>query len=304
MRRQFYHAIALCALLAPACSRPARDTPAPATGSSAATAAVSSTASPSTAASSTADGAAGSTADGLRLGTEIIERVRTAAGGAKLTALRSFEATGSSTMSIVAGTRALSVRALYPGFYRQEEIPSTKGRFAVALGIAEGMGWMIGAQINGDAASKDAAAVQATYNRAASQAMAGFLAGVNAPWLVDSGQFVPIGSGKVDGGDDRNLDIVRLEGPFGRAGRLLIDPVTNLPRRFIEPPQPGTGGEASRNELNFAYTDFRLVDGVMLPHMITRRVGRIETRWSIAAYTLNPKLRPVEFTRRMAARVK
>ena len=294
MRCQFYHAIALCALLAPACGRPAQDDPAPATRSSATT----------TAESTPTDNAPGPTPEGLRRGKEVIERVRAAAGGPQLTALRSLEATGTSEMSVVAGTRTLSVRALYPGFYRQEEIPSTKGRFAVALGIAQGMGWMIGAQISGDGRSNDAAAVQAAYNRAASQAMAGFLAGVNAPWLVDSGQFVPIASGKVDDGDDRDLVIVNLEGPHGRAGRLLIDPATNLPRRFIEPPQPGTGGEASRNELNFAYTDFRRIDGVLLPHTIVRRVGRIETRWSIASYTLNPPLRPVEFTKRVAARVK
>ena len=293
MRCQFYHAIALCALIAPGCGRPASDAPA------------STTANPISAPAAPSSAPATPTADAVKLGREIIERVRAAGGGAKLTALRSFEATGTSTMSAVVGVRNFSVRALYPGLYRQEEIPTSKGGLAVAIGLqAPGVGWMIGAQISGDGRSSDAAALQTAYTRAATQAMAAVLAGVNAPWLVDSGQFTPLASGKVGEGDDRDLFIVSLEGPHGRAGRLLIDPATNLPCRFIEPPLSGTGGEAGRNELNFSYQDFRDVEGVMLPHTIVRHVGRIQTTWSIAKYKINPPLRPTVFTRKYAMRVK
>jgi hypothetical protein len=165
-------------------------------------------------------------------------------------------------------------------------------------------GWMLGARLGGSGLSSDVRAMQDAYNRAGSQAMAGFLAGVNAPWLVDSGKFTPLASGTVESGDDRSLIIVNLEGPLGRAGRLLIDPGTNLPRRFIEPPQPAPGGEAGRNELNFTYSDFRNVEGVQLPHTIIRRVGQVLTTWSITKYELNPKLRPVDFTKRAAAKSK
>lgn len=167
-----------------------------------------------------------------------------------------------------------------------------------------GIGWMLGARIGGGSRENDGKVLQATYNRSASQAMAAFLAGVNAPWLLDSGKFVAVASPVVAIREDRNPIVVTLEGPHGRAGRLLIDPTTHLPIRFIEPPQPGTAGEAGRNELDFSYNDYRLVDGVMLPHTIVRRVGRIQTTWAIAKYTLNPKLRPLEFTRRFAAKVK
>lgn len=295
MRCQFYHAIVLCALIAPACGRQTADTPAP----------------PAKAASAPAPtGAAGAgpatpTSENIRLGKELIERVRAAAGGAKLTSMRSIEATGVSTMSVLAGARALKVRAMFPASYRQEEIPSGKGGFGVAIGMAEdGAGWMLGGRLGGAGRQSDPKIIQAAYDLAASQAMAAFLAGVNAPWLVDSGKFTPMSSGTVESGDDRHLFIVNLEGPLGRAGRLLIDPGTNLPRRFIEPPQKEAGGEAGRNELIFTYADYRDVDGVQLPHTITRHIGRIQTTWVIGKYTINAKIRPIEFTRRFAATVK
>jgi hypothetical protein len=288
MRVQFYHAIALSALLTAACGRPAPDTHVPA--SSAPLPATSSAAAP---------GAATPTSDAIARGKEIIERVRTAAGGAKLTAVRSIDARGTSAMTVV-GTRSLSIRAMFPALYRQEEIPSAPGGLGIAIGLqSNGIGWMLGGRLGG---SNDPKVIQESYNRAGSQAMVGFLAGVSAPWLIDSAQFTPIGAGTVDSGDDRGLDIVTLEGPLGRAGRLLIDPGTHLPRRFIEPPQPGPGGAAGRNELNFTYSDFRSVDGVQLPHTIVRRVGETQTTWVIEKYTLNPKLSSRDFIRQVAAK--
>jgi hypothetical protein len=294
MRRQFYHAIALCALLAAACGRPEPDTPPPA---------------PAAAARAPASGAAAATAtvtsDAVQRGKEIIEKIRAAAGGPKLTAVRSIEATGTSTMSTIRSPRTLSIRAMFPELYRQEEIPSARGGLGFAIGVApDRVGWILGARFTAGSKPGNAQAMQDMYNRAGSQAMAGFLAGVNAPWLVDTGKFTPVASGTVEAGDDRSLFIVNLEGPLGRAGRLLIDPGTSLPRRFIEPPQPGPGGEAGRNELNFTYSDFRALDGVQLPHTIVRRVGNVITTWLIEKYTINPKLKPADFTKRVAAKTK
>lgn len=290
MRVHFYHAIALCALLTPACGRPAPDTHIPASstpGSAPSPAATPASATP--------------TSEAIVHGKEIIERIRNAAGGAKLTALRSIDARGTSTMSAI-GTRTLSIRAMFPALYRQEEIPTKPGGLGIAIGLqGNGTGWMLGGRFGG---SNDPKILQEAYNRAGSQAMVGFLAGVNAPWLVDSGQFTPIGAGKVDSGDDRDLAIVSLEGPLGRAGRLLIDPGTGLPRRFIQPPQPIPGGAAGRNDVNFTYSDFRSVDGVQLPHTIVRRVGNTQTTWLLEKYTLNPKLAARDFSRQVAAKTR
>jgi hypothetical protein len=296
MRCQFYHAIALCVLIAPACAKP--DSTSPAAKPAAAPARGTATA-PVTSAGATP------TSEAVSRGKELIEKIRAAAGGPKVTAMRSFEARGTSTTSVIAGARSLTVRALFPGFYRQEEIPAAKGGLGVAIGVGVGnIGWMLGARLGGDGRPTDAKGLQDAYNRAASQAMAGFLAGANAPWMVDSGQFVAVASTTPESGDDSQLIVINLAGPHGRAGRLLVDPSTNLPRRFIEPPQAGTGGGAGRNEINFAYADFRDVDGVKLPHTIVRRVGNIQTTWTIEKYTLNPKLRPRDFSRRVAATMK
>ena len=290
MRVQFYHAIALSALLTTACGRPAPDKNAPASPAPAPT--------PLAAAPSPSETP---TSDAIARGKEIMERVRAAAGGAKLTALRSIEATGTSDASAI-GLRTLTVRAMFPAFYRQEEIPTKPGGLGIAIGAQDSnTGWLLGGRLGG---SNDMKVLQAAYNRAASQAMAGFLAGVDAPWLVDSGQFTPIAAGKVDTGDDRDFYIVNLEGPLGRAGRLLIDPGTNLPRRFIEPPQPLPGGAAGRNDLNFTYSDFRDEGGLQLPHTIVRRVGNSQTTWLIEKYTLNPRLLAKEFSRQVAAKAK
>ncbi|TAK12527.1 MAG: hypothetical protein EPO35_11300 [Acidobacteria bacterium] len=298
MKVQFYHAIALSALVASACGRPATSngpgSEPPVARAQPGAAIPSAPAPPST-----------PTAEAIEAGRALIERVRAAAGGAKVTAMRRFQATGTSRMSVVPGTRTFTVRALFPGFYRQEEIPTATGGFGFAVGVeAEDIGWMLGGRLGGEGRSSDPKVARAAYDRAGSQAMAGVLAGVNAPWLVDSGKFTPIAAGKVEGGDDRDLAIVNLEGPTGRAGRLLIDPGTFLPRRFIEPPQTGVGGEAGLYDLVFTYSDFKDVQGVQLPHTIVRRVGNIQTTWSIANYDLAPKLKPADFTRRMAARAK
>jgi len=140
MRCQFYHAIALGALLAAGCGRPVADTPAPAPAPTAAPgASQTSAASPATA-----------TSDGVRRGKELIEAIRAAAGGAKLTAIRGIEADGTSMMSVVDGVRTLSVRAMFPEFYRQEEIPTKPGGLGVAIGLGLGrMGWMLGARFGG-----------------------------------------------------------------------------------------------------------------------------------------------------------
>jgi len=307
MRVQFYHAIALGALLTASCGG-ATPTPAgapPPTSTAASGAPVTRPGTDAAPTNTPASDTASPTAAAIARGREIIELVRTAAGGAKLTAMRGVRATGTSSMSVVAGDRALSVRALFPGFYRQEEIPAAKGGLGVAIGVqGEGLGWMLGARLGGAGLSKDPAVMQATYNRAGNQALVGFLAGVSAPWLVDTTQYTPVSAGLVDAGDDRGLYIVSLEGPLGRAGQLLVDPGTNLPRRFIEPPQPNAGGEAGRNPIEFTYSDFKAVYGVELPHTIVRRVGPIVTTWHIDQYEINPRLQPRDFTQRTASKAR
>ena len=239
------------------------------------------------------------TAAAIASGRAIIERVRAAGGGPALTALRSVEATGTSRMTAVRAVRQLRIMALFPQFYRQEEAPQrgTIGRpLHVTMGFQGEWGWMTGARLGGDGRSPNRAVAERAYTRAVRQAMAGFLAGVNAPWLVDTGKYTVTDAGTVEAGADRGALAVLIDGPDGRVGRILIDPGTHLPRRFIEPPQPGGGGAAAVADIVFTYSDYTPQAGLQLPHTIVRENGRNRTVWSITQYTLNPRLPPRLFS--------
>ena len=238
------------------------------------------------------------TAAAIAGGRDVIERLRAAGGGAALTALRSFDVTGTSLMSSLTAARQLKVRALFPQYYRQEEgpRPGVKGpAFHTTMGLTGDHGWLTGAQLGGDGRSPDRSLAERAYTRAARQAMAGFLAGVNAPWLIDTGRYTATSGGTVEAGVDRGALIVLLDGPDGRVGRLLIDPGTHLPRRLIEPPQPGGGGTAGIADIVFTYSDFQPQNGLQLPRTIVRETGPNRTVWSITKYTLNPRLTSRQF---------
>jgi hypothetical protein len=233
-------------------------------------------------------------------GRAAIDEVRAAAGGAALTALRSFELDGTSTMTGLKSPRQLKVLALFPQYFRQDEAPApnaTGQKFHTVIGMQDTVGWILGGRLGGDGASPDRTIAERAYTRAARQAMVGFLAGINAPWLVDSNHYTATLAGTVTAGPDRDAVIVVLDGPDGRGGRLLIDPNTHLPRRLIEPPQPGGRGPASIIDIIFTYSDFQPQDGLQLPHTIIRENGPNRTVWSISKYVLNPRLTPRNFLR-------
>jgi hypothetical protein len=230
----------------------------------------------------------------------LIEKVRAASGGATVTKFRGFEITGTSTMTNMRAVRQLKVLALYPQFFRQDEAsaPGTKMPSPhITIGLQGPTGWMNGAQLGGDGQSPDRAVAQAAFTRAAQQAMAGFVAGINAPWLLDTASYTMTSAGAVDSGIDKGALQVIIDGPGGRVGRLLIDPGTHLPRRLIEPPQKGGGGNAAVSDIVFTYSDFQPKDGLQLPHTIVRENGPSKTTWSIQTYVVNPKISPRRFVR-------
>jgi len=229
----------------------------------------------------------------------MMDRVRAAGGGPALTALRSFEATGTAAMTSVKVPRELKVSALFPQFYKQEEsTPATmKGSpFHTTLGLEGDIGWLTGARLGGAGRSPNPDESRRAYTRAARQAMAGFLAGINAPWLVDTGRYTATDGGVIDAGPDRGALVLNIDGPDGRVGRLLIDPGTHLPRRLIEPPQAGGGGTAAVADIVFTYSDYQPQAGLQLPHTIVRENGRNRTVWSIKQYRVNPRLTPRLFS--------
>jgi hypothetical protein len=203
-------------------------------------------------------------------------------------------------MTAINGVRGLNILALFPHFYRQEEAPQpgAKGRVLhITMGLQGDVAWMNGAVLAGEGRSPNREVAQRAYTRAARQAMAGFLVGVNAPWLIDTGKYTVTDEGTIETGTDRGTLAVLIDGPDGRVGRILIDPGTHLPRRLIEPPQPWGGGIAAVADIVFTYSDYQPQAGLQLPHTIVRENGRNRTVWSIRQYTLNPPLSPRRFSR-------
>lgn len=287
-------AIALAGITIVGCGRP---TPAPAAQTSAAAAP---SAAPASGSANDLNQPITPTAAQIERGRAIIEDVRKAGGGPLLTALKSFEATGTSVATGIASTRQLRVIATVPRSYRQEEM-SPSGTPVPALhmiiGLDGDLGWFTGARLGGDGQSKDADVARRAYTRAARQAMAGFVAGVSLPGLIDSGRYTASDLGPVTAGDDAGALQVQLDGPDGRVGRLLIDPGTHLPRRLIEPPQANSGGTTAVTDIVFTYSDFQPQGGLQLPKTIVRENGNNRTHWSIATYVVNPKLPSKRFSR-------
>ncbi|MEI6245328.1 MAG: hypothetical protein WCQ64_09800 [Acidobacteriota bacterium] len=283
-------AVAVCGATVSACGRPA-----PPPG-----AATPTTATPPSLAPTADSAATTPTAAAIASGRAVIDRLRTAGGGPALAALKSFEATGTSQMTGMKVVRRLKISAMFPQFYRQEEsMPAAvKGPvFNTTIGLEGDIGWLTGAILGGDAQSKNIETSRRIFARAARQAMAGLIAGVSAPWLVDTGKYTVTDGGVINAGPDRGALILIMDGPDGRVGRLLIDPDTHLPRRLIQPPQPGGGGTAAIADIVFTYSDYQPQAGLQLPHTIIRENGRTRTAWSITQYTLNPKLTPRQFSR-------
>lgn len=296
--RKCASAFAVAGALAAGCGRPTSEAVPPPQARSTPAARADSTTSPANSAPEPPQTTP--TAAAIASGQAIIERVRSAAGGPALTALRSVMATGTSQMSVVRDVRLLSIMALFPQSYRQEEAPkpAAKGRLLhVTMGLQGDSAWMSGAVLGGDGQSLNREVAERAYTRAVRQAMAGFLIGVDTPWLFDTGKYTVTDAGTVDLGDDRGALAVLVDGPDGRVGRILIDPGTHLPRRFIEPPQPGGGGAAAVDDIVFTYSDYKPQAGLQLPHTIVRENGRNRTVWSIKEYTLNPRLSPRQFSR-------
>jgi hypothetical protein len=224
---------------------------------------------------------------------------RAAGGGPALTAVRSLEITGTSQMTGLKVPRTLTVRALFPSFFRQEEAPAGNNAktFHTVIGMQDTIGWIAGATLAGDGSSTAPGVAARAHTIAGRQAMAGFLAGISAPWLLDSERYTFTDGGVINAGADRGSQVLLIDGPDGRVGRLLIDPDTHLPRRLIEPPQAGSAGTSAVADIVFTYSDYQPQDGLQLPRTIVRDNGPNRTIFSLEKYTINPKLKPQQFSR-------
>jgi hypothetical protein len=138
-------------------------------------------------------------------------------------------------------------------------------------------------------------------------------------WLLASD--APVSHVGVAEAPDGKADVLEYTPNEGPPVRLFVDQETHLPLMLSwKGPQPRmmvrrTGPGASREDAERAAReaeatppaeatfdmrlgDYRDVDGVQLPHEITRAInGRTNEEWTITAYKLNPSFTPNTFTK-------
>ena len=123
-------------------------------------------------------------------------------------------------------------------------------------------------------------------------------------------------------------DVIDVSGPDNFRARLFIDQKEHRPlmlsymmrqprmRQMTAPPQFKNDEERRAYfeemrkkfeaepppplvEANVFYTDYRKVDGVMLPHKISRQVeGKVQEEWTIEKYKLNVPLKAEQFQKK------
>jgi hypothetical protein len=126
--------------------------------------------------------------------------------------------------------------------------------------------------------------------------------------------------------DDGSADVIDATGPEGFAARLFLDKQTHLPlmltyrapkpRVFTMTMQPGKGGKSPEEmakdaqekakaekpeevEMQWRFSDYRQVGGLMLPHRITSGPdGETTDEFEVKSYALNPQLKAEKFQKK------
>jgi hypothetical protein len=95
---------------------------------------------------------------------------------------------------------------------------------------------------------------------------------------------------------DGEADVLDAKGPDGFEARLFLNRETGLPLMLSYPPdnRAGPAGGAIREELRLS--EYRRVDGLLLPHQLTISSGnKITQEIHFERYRLDPKLGPRDF---------
>jgi hypothetical protein len=222
---------------------------------------------------------------------------RRAAGGDRVDLVQRLRATGVSFTEGDQSNRRLVLQAAPPGQFRQYEAPidERSPQAITGIGLDGAVGWRMGTtQLAGDGLSADPAVRERAFTLAARQNCINALAGM-LPLLLRTDPAISMTSlPPATQGADRGAPAIAITTADGPAGRLIFDPVTSLPAKFIAPYQRHI--RAQGGEYTLVFSDFRAVDGVILPFRITRSgdAGR-ETQWSFSAFVINPNFAPGTF---------
>jgi hypothetical protein len=215
---------------------------------------------------------------------------RHAAGGDALDRIERLRATGVSYTGGTPSNQRIVLQFSPPGKFRQYEAPvDEKSRQVVmVVGLDGAAGWRMGnTRLGGDGQSKDPKVRARAETLAARQNYINALAGI-LPLLLRSDPVVTMTAlPPANDGVDRGAPAIAVSTADGAAGRLIFDPATALPRKFIAQYQRHI--RPAGGEYTMAFSDFRVVDGVKLPFQIVRTSGASpETRWALSAFEINP----------------
>lgn len=220
-----------------------------------------------------------------------------AAGGDRVNLVQRLRATGVSFTEGDLSNRRLVLQAAPPGRFRQYEAPidERSPQAVTGIGLDGAVGWRMGTtQLAGDGLSADPAVRERAFTLAARQNYINALAGM-LPVLLRTDPAITMTSlPPATEGADRGAPAIAIATADGPAGRLIFDPVTSLPAKFIAPYQRHI--RAQGGEYTLVFSDFRAVDGVKLPFRITRSSdGGRTTQWSFSAFVINPNFAPGTF---------
>lgn len=230
------------------------------------------------------------------------DRYTRAAGGDALLAITGLRVIGVSADPTLGSNRRLTVEVAPPAKYRQREASGQADprQLRTLIGYDGTVGWWAGNTVlAGDGLSPDPAVRQWAFTAAGRQNFINHMAGILPLWLRDADvTFTELGA--LQDGPDRGAEALALSVAGTPVGRLVFDPDTHLPRRFIAAYQrhirPGGG------EYMVEFADYRDVGaGVLMPFRISRELkGEGEdpstwVQWLISAYHVNPAFDPGTF---------
>jgi hypothetical protein len=145
-------------------------------------------------------------------------------------------------------------------------------------------------------------------------------------WLLSSPSSVPLefSYAGVAEAPDGKADVLEVKGPNGFSARLFLDQVSHKPLlltytgkkpRVITRTTAGPHGKEEMEkaikadeaeigrqpdvEFQIRFSDHREVDGISLPHHLTRAVdGEVNEEWEISKFKVNPPLKPEKFEKK------
>ena len=263
----------------------------------------------------------------------LLDSARAALGGEKLKSLQSLSATVSYRRAL--GERQMTGEIEYDlllpdKFMKHETMNPMPGVEATRVEAMNGeKAWMDSGSRGGgmivirQGAAADDPQAQAQMEQAIRSEFARLLIG----WLLTSSSSFPVEfthAGTAEA-EDGTADVLEVKGPDNFAAYLFLDQKTRrplmlsykgrAPRMMMQSAQgqPRSRDEIEKqaremqqraaaeppDEIQIRFDDYREVDGISLPHRLTKAVnGEVNEEWEMKKFKVNPSIKPEKFEKK------